>query len=86
MFIQENIQLQNLNTMATSAVARWFLVAQSTEDILEALAFCEKQECEFLVIGEGSNTLFTEDTNKLIIANRIGGAGQIEDLFSIGIS
>jgi len=81
-FIQENIQLQNLNTMATSAFARWFTVVQSVKDAREALEFCDKQDCEFLVIGEGSNTLFTHDSDKLIIANRIGGAGQIEDLFS----
>jgi len=82
MFIQENIQLQNLNTMATSSIASWFTVVQNTQDVREALEFCQKQGCEFLVIGEGSNTLFTKDIDKLIIANRIGGAGQIEDLFS----
>ena len=82
MFIQENIQLQNLNTMATPSVAKWFMVAQTEGDILAAMEFCQQQSCEYLVLGEGSNSLFINDLNLLVIANRIGGAGQIPDLFS----
>ena len=82
MEIQKNIQLQNLNTMATPAVAKWFAVAQNEADIVSAMDFCQQQACDYLVLGEGSNTLFINDLDLLVIANRIGGAGQIPDLFS----
>ena len=82
MQIQHNIQLQNLNTMATSAVAKWFVVAQTEDDILSAMDFCQQQMCGHLVFGEGSNSLFVNDQDVLIIANRIGGAGQILDVFT----
>ena len=82
MQIQNNIQLQNLNTMATPAVAKWFAVAQTEADIVSAMEFCQQQACEYLVLGEGSNSLFINDLDLLVIANRIGGAGQIPDIFS----
>ncbi len=82
MQIQQNIQLQKLNTMATPAYAKWFAVVQQDQDILAALDFCEQQQCDYLVLGEGSNSLFISDLDVLVIANRIGGAGQIADLFA----
>lgn len=81
MQIQHNIQLQNLNTMATPSVAKWFVVIQQEKDIPQALAFCQQQACDFLVLGEGSNSVFTSDLDVLVIANRIGGAAPIPNLF-----
>ena len=80
--IQENIQLQNLNTMATPSIAKWFMVAQTEDDIVAAMEFCQQQSCDYLVLGEGSNSLFLNDLDIFVIANRIGGAGQISDVFS----
>lgn len=82
MHIQENIQLRSLNTMATPAIAKWFAVAQTEEDILFAVDFCKEKQCQLLVLGEGSNTVFINNLNVLVLANRIGGAGQIRNLFS----
>ncbi len=67
--------------MATPAYAKWFAVVQKDQDILDALDFCQQQQCDYLVIGEGSNSLFISDIDSLVVANRIGGAGQIIDLF-----
>ena len=79
--IQENIQLKSLNTMATSAVAKWFTVVQNENELLIALDFCREKKCDYLVLGEGSNSVFVSDLDVLVIANRIGGAGQLRDLF-----
>ena len=81
MEIQHNIQLKSLNTMATPAMARWFTVAQTEDDILQALEFCKQNNCDYLVLGEGSNCVFIDDLDILVIANRIGGAGHIPNLF-----
>ena len=82
MQVQENIQLQNLNTMATPSITKWFMVAQTEADIVTAMEFCQQRNCDYLVLGEGSNSLFLNDLNMLVIANRIGGAGQISEVFS----
>ncbi len=67
--------------MATSAVATWFTVIQDDSELLAALDFCREEKCDYLVLGEGSNSVFISDLDVLVIANRIGGAGQIQNLF-----
>jgi len=67
--------------MATPAVAKWFVVLQEESEIPSVIEFCEQQSCDFLVLGEGSNSVFLSDIDLLVIANRIGGAGTMPDLF-----
>jgi len=82
MFIQEEIQLKTLITMSTPALAKWFTVVQTEQDVRDALSFCKKQDCGYVILGQGSNTVLTQNIDQLVIANRIGGAGQITDLFA----
>jgi len=70
--IQENISLQTLNTFGIAAKARHFVDITKREQLLQI--FNEgyfKQE--FLVLGGGSNILFTQDYMGLLIKINLKG-------------
>jgi len=69
MEIKRDFSLLGYNTMAVQVRARnW--VEISTEADLRALLPCAEP---ILILGEGSNILFTQDFGGLVIANRIRG-------------
>jgi UDP-N-acetylmuramate dehydrogenase len=70
--IQENVSLQPLNTFGIAAKARYFVDITKREQLLQI--FNEgyfKQD--FLVLGGGSNILFTQDYTGLLIKINLKG-------------
>ena len=83
MEISENVSLKPYNTFGIEAAARWFATISSLDD-LQAI-FYDSQlsvaDCN-LVLGGGSNLLFTKNIDGLVIKNEIGGIekiGETED-------
>ena len=70
MKIQENFSLKNYNTFGVEAKARYFAEVDSIEELKEALQFTD---APVLFLGGGSNILFTQDFNGLVIALRMKG-------------
>lgn len=58
--VQENIQLALLTTFKIGGLAKYFISATSTEDIIEALAYAKQHTLEVFVLGGGSNILFSD--------------------------
>lgn len=84
MKISENQSLKHYNTFGIDVSARFFVTIDDETD-LEQL-FTEKEhehmlhmEDGFLVIGEGSNILFTKNFNGCIIHNKIRGIQVIQE-------
>ncbi len=71
MLIQENISLKPWHTFKTEANTRFFTEAASTEEMKEALTFAKANNLPFLILGSGSNILFTQDFPGIIIKNVI---------------
>ncbi|MGV3707120.1 MAG: UDP-N-acetylmuramate dehydrogenase [Arcticibacter sp.] len=71
--IAEHVSLKNLNTFRVEAHARWFTEIHQEEDL--SLLFADQQwkGAARLVIGGGSNILFTRDFEGLIIRMNIPG-------------
>ncbi len=74
MQIQENKNLIDLNTFHIDATAKYFVEVNSVEDILNLIELPVFKENERLIIGGGSNLLFTTNVfNGIVIKNNIKG-------------
>lgn len=65
--IRENQSLQQYNTFRVPATARWFACPQNEEELFSAIHFAKQQSIPILILGEGSNILFTEDFPGLVL-------------------
>ncbi|MEI9911422.1 MAG: hypothetical protein WDO71_18260 [Bacteroidota bacterium] len=75
MQIQENISLKPFNTFGIGAKARYFSAFSNVGDLAELLAHGPRlttpdSRLPTLVLGGGSNMLFTKDFNGVILKMR----------------
>ncbi|MEJ7694252.1 UDP-N-acetylmuramate dehydrogenase [Daejeonella sp.] len=73
MTIQENVSLKTLNTFGVSAKARLFIDINTEEDLKDLFADEQLKNLPHLVLGGGSNMLFTKDFDGLVIHMNIHG-------------
>lgn len=82
MFVQENISLKSLNTFGIDVLAKYFANFSSVNELHELLEF-EKfkiQNSTFkMILGGGSNILFTKDVEGLVLKNEILGIREIKE-------
>jgi len=72
MKILEHIDLQPYNTFKISCVARYFVVVESAEDVIELSKTDIYKDNKKLFLGGGSNILLTQETyDGLVIKNEI---------------
>ena len=71
--IQENISLKPYNTFGIDVKAHFFAEIFSEKDLLELMSDPIFSAHKILVLGGGSNLLFTEDFNGLVIKVSIKG-------------
>ena len=67
MHIQENYSLKSHNTFGVDAQARWFVTIEQEADLVDLFAQDWVKPLPKLVLGGGSNMLFTQDFNGLVI-------------------
>lgn len=72
MEITTNKDLTQLNTFGISASASEYVEVSTVEDVQELIR-SGKFKSDFLILGGGSNMLFTGDFNGLVVRNRIMG-------------
>ena len=77
MQFQENISLKPYNSFAIAAKARYFASFQSVEMLLDIME--HKPVRKMLVIGGGSNILFTGDYDGLVLKNELMGIEKVEE-------
>src|SRR5688572_10252264 len=74
--IFENVSLKHLNTFGVEAKARWLTEINSKQDLSELFNDEHWKTKERLVIGGGSNILFTRDFDGLVIRINLKGISQ----------
>ncbi len=67
MIIQENFSLKNHHTFHFNVSAKYFVAPTSQEQLIEIINDQIVDKKNILILGEGSNILFTNDYNGLII-------------------
>jgi UDP-N-acetylmuramate dehydrogenase len=71
--ILKNISLKPYNTFGVEVLAKKFADISSVEQFKQLIRQADLQTEEMLILGGGSNILFTNDFNGLVIKNSIGG-------------
>lgn len=71
--IKENVSLQPFNSMAVSANASTLTTVTTLSELHQALNFADDKKISTLVLGGGSNTIFENDYEGLVILNRLKG-------------
>ena len=61
MTILENQSLRQHNTFRTGGMAKYFTEPLNTEDILEAIRFAKENRLKYMIVGNGSNLLFSDE-------------------------
>lgn len=72
--ITDNYPLKNVTTLRIGGPARYFTVAKTGEELVEAIKLALTHNLPFLVIGGGSNLLISDTgVNSLVIKNESEG-------------
>tara|TARA_B100001964_G_scaffold63236_1_gene71990 strand:+ start:750 stop:1763 length:1014 start_codon:yes stop_codon:yes gene_type:complete len=75
----ENFSLKNHNTFGIDVKSRIFVEFESVMELKEIISSDTFNNNKYFILGEGSNLLFTQDYNGLIIHNKIAGICILED-------
>ena len=76
MYFQENYSLKNLNSFGINVSAKYFTGFKNTNELAEILATANENK---LILGGGSNILFTKNFNGLVLKNEIEGIEIIKE-------
>lgn len=77
--LTDNYSMTNLTTLKIGGPAKKFVAVNTEEGLIEAIAFAEKSQLPYLIIGGGSNLLVSdEEINYLVVKNEISGIEQRE--------
>ncbi|WP_017733676.1 UDP-N-acetylmuramate dehydrogenase [Nafulsella turpanensis] len=77
--IERNKNLKEYNTFGIEAVAPYFCQIQSTEELQALFRNEQFKNMPLLVLGGGSNILFTRNPEGLVLLNKIGGISMVEE-------
>ncbi|PSL42619.1 UDP-N-acetylmuramate dehydrogenase [Chitinophaga niastensis] len=73
MQVSENVLLKSYNTFGIAATARYFASFTSAEELIQVLDQPLSNQLPHMILGGGSNILFTQDYNGLLLKNEIKG-------------
>lgn len=71
--LHQNFPLRNLNTFRVEASARWYTEINQEDDLKALFSDSRWQNVNRLILGGGSNILFTRDFDGLVIKMNIRG-------------
>ena len=67
--IVTNKDLSEFNSLKIAVNAKYYIECKTDSDIEEAFQFIKKNKIKFLILGEGTNVVFTKPYDGLIIKN-----------------
>ena len=79
MQIQSNFSLRNFNTFGLESTASFFAEVRSVEELTEILRDPVWQQTPKFILGGGSNVLFTQNVNALVIHPAMKGIDKIKE-------
>ncbi len=79
MIFSNNISLKKLNTFGINVKCKLFYEINNKGNLKELIKSNQFKQNNYLILGGGSNILFTEDYDGLIIKNEIRGIDIIEE-------
>ncbi|WP_343673006.1 UDP-N-acetylmuramate dehydrogenase [Chitinophaga sp.] len=73
MLISENVLLRPYNTFGIAAQSRYFAAFSSADELRELLSAPQLKALPHMILGGGSNVLFTKDFDGVILKNEMKG-------------
>lgn len=73
MKIEQNFDLSKLNTFGVKVFAKFFVEINSKQELEELFSLSEFKDNNKLFLGGGSNILFTQDFNGIVVLNKLKG-------------
>lgn len=80
MQLLNNIELSDYNTFGIKVKAKYFIKINDVEDLPELREIIKYSKEKYIILGEGSNVLFTKDYNGIVIKNEIKGIELIKEI------
>lgn len=82
MKLQKNISLKSYHSFACEETAAYFLTIQTKDALIEAINWAKENDQPYLVLGAGSNILFTKHFDGLVLKMEITGIQKIQETAS----
>lgn len=79
MHTEHNISLQPFHFFASEELASYFTVLHKNEDVADAIEWCHQQNLPFLILGSGSNVVFTKNFPGLVAKMEINGIKKLNE-------
>ncbi len=76
--IHENYSLKHQNTLGLLASARYYVEVHTVDELLEVLAFARDKQLPVIPLGGGSNVVFGEFLNALVIHINLKGRSVLQ--------
>ena len=67
MKLQQNIILKPYHSFACEEITRFFTAVSTKEALMEAIDWANENKQPYLILGAGTNILFTQQFNGLVI-------------------
>lgn len=77
--VQQQVSLKAYNSFAVDVASGWFTEAHDDDQVREALIYAEQQQLPVLLLGGGSNMLFTADVEALVVRMASRGIRVLQD-------
>jgi UDP-N-acetylmuramate dehydrogenase len=79
MKVFENVSLKKLNTFGIDAAAKYFTALETLEEMKEILSDKRAVSNNKLILGGGSNLLFTKDFDGMVLKNDLKGISLVRE-------
>lgn len=79
MLIHENISLKPYNTFAIDVKAKYFSPFSNADELEELMTSSPATQTSNLILGGGSNILFVNDFNGLVLKNEMTGVDELHE-------
>lgn len=79
MQIQQNISLKQYNTFGIDVSAQYFSSFSDINELEDILAYAQTRQLEKLIIGGGSNILFTKNFNGIVAKNNLSSITLVKE-------
>jgi UDP-N-acetylmuramate dehydrogenase len=82
MKLQQNIALKPYHSFACEEIAHFFTTVSTKEALVEAIDWANEKKQPHLILGSGTNILFTQQFNGLVIKMEITGIQKLQETSS----
>ncbi len=85
MNFEEGRSLKDLTTFGIGGPAKYFIEATSIDQLSEIILYCHEKNLRYLVLGKGSNILFSDEGySGVVILNKIHFCEEEKGIFTVG--